>query len=346
MTNKLIIYKVTAFHFQLILRNMKHLMCSFIFFLLASLYSQDVYSQTILTVDYFRNSQKGGSASVSTKSILSKASSVHNNVAILSEVDYSIVGDNIPENGVTSAYTSHSFHIEGDGNQNITNGNWTFVLPSTDDSDTVVKQSVGNQSFLIDAVDNPNRYRINNGCICGKIIFTGAINGKSIKAEYNLTLELKPKIFYVDFTKNINDGYASYNVNCNVDYKGAESLYVSLEEEHSSLLRNQFVREPYLAHFSFNNISSNYYAWLDIKAENEYGSDTYTVELPPIDSTKTKLVIPERKENFTFIKVYNTGGLYLKTLKGLEETIYMPSGIYILNFYIGDKLMKSSKLLK
>ena len=103
-----------------------------------------------------------------------------------------------------------------------------------------------------------------------------------------------------DATSHLNGGAnraheenASYNVNCKVDYQGAGGLYVSLEEEYSSLLRSQFVREPYLAHFSFDNISSHYYAWIDIKAENEYGSDTYTIELPPIDSTETKLINPE-----------------------------------------------------
>ena len=130
-----------------------------------------------------------------------------------------------------------------------------------------------------------------------------------------------------------------------MDYKGAECLYVSLEEEYSSLLRSQFVREPYLAHFICSNISSNYYAWIDIRAENKYGSDIYTIELPPLsNSAKRKLsnrIIPQKAtENITSIKVYNSNGFYLK------ETISMSSGIYILNFYNGDTLVKSSKLLK
>ena len=325
---------------------MKHLTSTFIFLLLV-LHSLGVHSKTILTVDYFDRYEQNESNIVFSKPILPKASRVNKNASNSFDIDFSIVGDNIPENGIASAYTSHTFRIEGDGNQNITNGKWTFVLLSTDDSDIVVKQLEGNQPFLIDAVDNPDNYRISvNGGISGKVIFMGLVNGQSFKIIYNLTLDLKPKIFSVDYTKSMNEGNASYNVNCKVDYQGAGGLYVSLEEEYSSLLRSQFVREPYLAHFSFDNISSHYYAWIDIKAENEYGSDTYTIELPPIDSTETKLINPEIKENITSIKVYNTGGLYLKTIQGLGETINMPSGVYILNFYNCDKLVKSSKLFK
>lgn len=267
-------------------------------------------------------------------------------------IDFSIVGDNISENGITSAYTSHTFHIEGYGSENITNGKWTFILPSNDGNDIVVQQSEGNLSFQIEAVNNPDLYRINvNGDIYGRIVFTGIINGKSIKILYNLTLELKPKISSVEFTRCNNEGNASYNVNCKVDYKGAESLYVSLEEEYSSLLRTQFVREPFFAHFSCNNISPNYYAWIDIKAENEYGYDTYTVELSPVSQSINTIMgnmtsIIKTKASFDYIKVYNAGGLYLKTVKSLGETINMPSGIYILNFYNDNKLVKSSKLLK
>lgn len=77
----------------------------------------------------------------------------------------------------------------------------------------------------------------------------------------------------------------------------------------------------------------------------------YTIELPPLsNSAKRKLsnrIIPQKAtENITSIKVYNSNGFYLKTIKDIKETISMSSGIYILNFYNGDTLVKSSKLLK
>ena len=265
---------------------------------------------------------------------------------------FSIVGDNISETGITSAYSSHSFFIEGNGKQNITNRKWTFLLPSTDGSDIIVKQSEGELFFSTEALNQPNDYFINiNGDIYGKIIFSGDINGKPMKLVYNLTLGLKPEISSVGFNKTGINEYNSYNIDCKVDYKGAECLYVSLEEEYSSLSRSQFVREPYLAHFTCSNISPNYYTWIDVTVENEYGSDTYTIELPPLSNlAKKKLsrrAIPQKvTENITSIRVYNSNGFYLNTIKELEETINMSSGMYILNFYNGNTLVKSAKLLK
>lgn len=46
------------------------------------------------------------------------------------------------------------------------------------------------------------------------------------------------------------------------------------------------------------------------------------------------------------IKVYDIHGLYIKTVKNLGETVGLPSGKYILNYYTGETLIKTSKLLK
>ena len=37
---------------------------------------------------------------------------------------------------------------------------------------------------------------------------------------------------------------------------------------------------------------------------------------------------------------------YIKTVKNLGETVGLPSGKYILNYYTGETLIKTSKLLK
>lgn len=266
--------------------------------------------------------------------------------------NFTIVGVDIPETGITSAYTSHSFNLEGKGKQYLNNRKWTFSLQSSDGSDTVVKETYGDLNFSIDPLKFPNDYNVNiNGDIYGKIIFTGDINGENVRIVYNLTLELMPEISAVNYVRNPNSGYDSYDVICKVDYKGADYLYVSLEEEYSSLLRSQFVREPYYAHFSCKNISSNYYAWIDITVENQYGSDLYTIELPPFqNNTKRKLYnkidINKAVDGFSSIKVYDIHGLYIKTVKNLGETVGLPSGKYILNYYTGETLIKTSKLLK
>ena len=109
--------------------------------------------------------------------------------------NFTIVGVDIPETGITSAYTSHSFNLEGKGKQYLNNRKWTFSLQSSDGSDTVVKETYGDLNFSIDPLKFPNDYNVNiNGDIYGKIIFTGDINGENVRIVYNLTLELMPEI--------------------------------------------------------------------------------------------------------------------------------------------------------
>ncbi len=91
-----------------------------------------------------------------------------------------------------------------------------------------------------------------------------------------------PKIISVNYTREENSGFDSYNVICDVQYTGSKYLYVSVEEEFSSLSRSQFVYQENNAHFVCKDISSSCYAWIDITAENDYGQDTYSIELPPL----------------------------------------------------------------
>lgn len=152
------------------------------------------------------------------------------------------------------------------------------------------------------------------------------------------------------FVKRNNVNGNSYDVVCKVDYKGSDYLYVTLEEEYGSSLRSQFVREPYLAHFVCSNINSPYYAWIDIKVENTYGSDIYTIELPP-DYYMRSPLIPNNiqsssNSDFTEIKVYNSGGCYIKTIKRDSELKNFPPGLYVLKYYKEKSMVKTSKFLK
>lgn len=265
-----------------------------------------------------------------------------------------IIGNNIPESGITSAYTSHSFYIDGDEKNNISNARWYFYLPSVDGSEVLEKSAEECLSFNIDAISEPNNFSINiNGDIYGKVIFSGVLNGETINLQYNITLELKPSISNVNVIKRNNEGFDSYDAICTVDYKGADYLYVILEEEYGSTLRNQFVREPYLAHFICKNITSPYYAWIDIIAENQYGSEIYTIELPPFNNQRSisenrpkSINNTLNKDEFSKIRIYSTNGNYIKTISQLGETKSLPTGIYILEYYKGDTIVRTSKLIK
>ena len=123
-----------------------------------------------------------------------------------------------------------------------------------------------------------------------------------------------------------------------------------MEEEYGSTLRSQFVREPYLAHFSCKNITSPYYAWIDIIAENKYGKELYTIELPPYveQSMKSDLKRLDSKRiygDFSEIRVFNTDGHYLKAINDFSAPLSLSPGIYILEFYQNEEKVKTSKLL-
>ena len=264
-----------------------------------------------------------------------------------------IKGSDIPESGITSAYTSHLFYIDGEGKDQINNTKWAFYLPTIDGKEALIKSEEGTRSFSIDKICNPEYYANNvNGGIYGKIIFTGQLNNTMINLQYNVTLELKPSISKVTFVKQNNGKDNSYDVVCKVDYKGSDYLYVTLEEEYGSSLRSQFVREPYLAHFVCNNITAPYYAWIDIKAENQYGSDVYTVELPPYYTTRS---LPNsisnktrslKNNNYTRIKVYNSSGYYIKTIQKNTEIEALQPGIYLLEYIKEGSKIKTLKLVK
>ncbi len=267
---------------------------------------------------------------------------------------FKIIGNNIPESGVTSAYTPHTFYIEGDGKNNLSNAKWYFYLPSINGNEILEKSAEGCLSFNIDAISEPDNFAINvNGDIYGRIIFTGMLNGKTIYSQYNVTLELKPSISDVKIVKRKNDGFDSYNAVCKVDYKGADYLYVTLEEEYGSTLRSQFVREPYLAHFVCSDIASPYYAWIDITVENQYGRDVYTIELPPFNNQENQSHNASDSINnafednvFSEIRIYNKNGNYLKTISNLSEIQSLPPGMYVLEYYKENEIVKITKLIK
>lgn len=265
-----------------------------------------------------------------------------------------IVGDDIPESGITSAYSSHTFHIDGNDKSAISDAQWLFYLPLTNGDETIVKSAGGDLFFNIDAISDPSNFAINiNGDIYGKILFTGKLNNRTIDLQYNVTLELKPSISDVSVIKETNGNTNSYNAICKVDYKGADYLYVTLEEEYGSTLKSKFVREPYLAHFAYNNITSPYYAWIDILVENQYGSEMYTVELPPVNNQNNmsykkdkSLESTSRDYEFSEIKLHNVDGNYIKTISGLQDTQSLPSGIYVLKYYKEGIIVRTSKLIK
>ena len=259
-----------------------------------------------------------------------------------------ITGNDIPESGLASAYISHSFRIDGEGIGNITDGKWAFVLPSSNGEETVVKSAEDGLTFDIDSLSNPDDFTISkDGIICGKIRFSGILDGHAVDLQLDVTIDLKPLISNVTCETQKIEGYDSYNAFCSAEYKGADYVYVGVEEEYGSGKMTQFLKKPYSGRFVCRDITSPYYAWIDIEAVNKYGRTVYTIELPPFDDQQTAIDNSVGDDNvYSEIKVYTADGISLKSISDVSVIQSLLPGMYVLKCYRGDKVVRVSKFVK
>lgn len=200
-----------------------------------------------------------------------------------------IIGDGIDSTGITSAYQSHRFYLNA--TSSVTDHKWVYKLPLTSGGDTIVATSAG-QDFIIPAITNANLYKHSiEGDIHGVIIFTGIINGIEVRETYNVTLELKPHIISAEIVERSDCTLENefYSLTIMVKYAGAYNIKAFLEEEHSPWVTMYTSYIPYQTYLKINSIDGWGYAWIELSAENEFGEDTYIVELPNLlSSSKLK----------------------------------------------------------
>lgn len=268
--------------------------------------------------------------------------------------DVEIIGVGIDEFGIASAYESHQFQIQNNTAEQISDASWSFSLPLVSGNDSIICQKSSDLTFEIPAIGDDDRYKINiNGDIYGEISFSGKINGVAVSDTYRISLELKPKIKSVTILrKESNAPYASYNLYYIVEYYGNNQLKVEIEEDYSYEIPTYIIREPFVAHIVTKDISSNYYSWVDITVENEYGSDTYTIELPPysgsneIDlSSINNISETINQSDISHIEVYNINGALILDAQNLSDMQLLDKGLYIIKLY-SKKETIISKYLK
>ncbi len=253
-----------------------------------------------------------------------------------SQVDtlVNIVSTDIDSTGIASAYTSHGFTVENLSSGTITNARWEYMLPLATGGDSLMSSATNTLSFEIPAVSDENLFVRNvNGDIYGRIIFTGEVNGNAVEDVYTVSLELKPKIMYVaDIRKipNANDGH--YDLYFTVCYYGDNHIVVVKEEESNSILRTQLVYEPFLAHVRVENASYGYWAWVDITVKNDYGQDTYTIELPAEETYYMASVPIYLSTDNYIVDVYDISGKRILTGICERELANLQNGLYILEY--------------
>ncbi len=261
-----------------------------------------------------------------------------------------IVSSDIGDSGIASAYSSHSFTIENLSSGTIANAHWEYRLPLVSGGDSLMLSATNILSFEIPAVSDEDLFVHNvNGDIYGRIIFSGEVNGNVVEDVYTISLELKPRILYVTDIRKVNKFSNNYyDLYFTVCYTGDNSLTVVKEEDGDSFLRTQYVYEPFLAHVKVENVSYDYWAWIDIMIENDYGKDVYTIELPA--ETKYSLAsitVEQADDNSLLIDVYDISGK--RVMEHIDESmlIHLPKGIYILKYICPDgSSLKAEKFIK
>lgn len=269
--------------------------------------------------------------------------------------DIEIVSDDIPDTGIGSAYKDYEFKVQSNSQGNLTAHKWSYTLPLSDGRDTIICVRTGQNSFRIPAVDDIRKYKVNvNGDIPGEIVYTGTINGKPVKDVFHLYLEREPIIKNV-IVRNIwlNPDKPTYTLFFDVEYSGAASLVITVEEDQSVGANTFYVREPFYAHVTARNIAAGYYAWIEVVASNEYGYSSHTIEMaPPRLNTEPIKPGPGSEweiiggETLCSIHVHNIDGALVKMIERESGLADLPAGFYILRYFNGNQCVKQSKYLR
>lgn len=272
-----------------------------------------------------------------------------------------ISSTDVPESGVTSAYTAHTFKIVST-NMDITSPRWELELPLKNGNKQVLNLTDKGLSCTVPSIQNESRYKVNmDGEIEAKLQFFGTINGNELGSEvYRLYLELKPIIEYAKVDNIVdNSPLDSYDVYYTVKYKGADKIKVSLEEEYNTQLRSRYYNEPYLLSGIVDHIMSPYYAWIDFIAENKYGKVVETIELGPygeissfglpesidINEQVTHANMCDTESAVDKIEVYDVNGSKICEIEHISELGAL-NGFFILKHMKNGSLSNTTKMVQ
>lgn len=260
-----------------------------------------------------------------------------------------IVSDELGESGVGSAYQSHSFRIETNGKE-ISSPKWSFYLTTKVGKEELIKSGTGN-TFEIPAIQSPDKYRINiNGDLEGTVEFNCTCDGKDIGARpYHISLGVKPTIISVENIERIpmDNSDDNYRLSFDIHYRGSDHVSVVVEEDGNTFLQTVLIYEPVYAHALSSGICRIFNSWVHIKATNEYGKATYTIELPAespnqIRESRTSHSISDKRD---VCSVYSLGGQNIvKGCTRKEAVSGLPNGLYILETESPEGNIKREKI--
>jgi len=157
-----------------------------------------------------------------------------------------------------------------------------------------------------------------------------------------------PKIISV-FNQEVSNTeyYTYYNFSFNVTYSGATSITIGVEEEYNPYYKTYVINEASPAHVNLTYLNRGRLTWVDIIAENEYGKDTLTIELPAMSEDNANGLTytgksPAKRDH---IDIYSLDGRFIKRIKNLSELSSYHGRTILLQYYNNkNQLIRSKKI--
>ena len=160
--------------------------------------------------------------------------------------------------------------------------------------------------------------------------------------------ESAPKVISVFNQKVDFSNYETlYDFSFDVTYTGATSITIGVEQEYSSWYDIIHVHEASPAHVDLKCLSRGNMVWVDIIAENEYGKDTLTIELPVMteDNVNGLTSIDKSPAKTDHIDIYSLDGRFMKRIKNLSELSSYHTCTLLLQYYNNkNQLIRSKKI--
>ena len=248
---------------------------------------------------------------------------------------FEIACDEMPESGILSAYTQHGFYIKTDIPA-ISSLGWSLTVPLKDGGaeDIILNKRYADRalSCIIGPFDDPSEYDITeDGLLEATLNFSGILtDGSTVSTTYDITLDFKPFIEYAVIERIEDEApFPSYNAYYKIKYYGTDKIMVAVEEEYGSDIRVTYIYEPCIAYGCATHIKAPYKAWIDFVAENDYGKDTYTIELLPHGEVVNKVedIINELsavKPADGNMEVYDIHGRKVADINDISEAHLLP----------------------
>ena len=160
--------------------------------------------------------------------------------------------------------------------------------------------------------------------------------------------ESAPKVISVFNQKVDFSNYETlYDFSFDVTYTGATSITIGVEEEYNPYYKTYVINEASPAHVNLKYLNRGRLTWVDIIAENEYGKDTLTIELPVMtDGNVDGLTSIDKSPAKTdHIDIYSLDGRFMKRIKNLSELSSYHTCTLLLQYYNNkNQLIRSKKI--